>query len=134
MEKSYTKRYKSFEQILENLSKAKFEDSSNIFILSGTIMMFNLAFDTAWKLIKDVLKEDFGITDFPSGSPKETLKKAESVGLIDNDIWIDMLNDRNELTHDYDIDIATDKFNKIIDEYLDIFLKLKNQIKKQNPS
>ena len=45
MEKSYTKRYESFVQILENLEKAKNEDKSNLFVLSGIIMIFNLTFE-----------------------------------------------------------------------------------------
>lgn len=128
MEKSYTKRYESFAQILENLEKAKNEDKSNLFILSGIIMIFNLTFDIAWKLIKDVLIEDYGIKEFPSGSPKETLKKAESIGLIDDEQWLDMLNDRNELTHDYDFDVATEKCDKIINDYIPLLKNLKDKV------
>lgn len=128
MEKSYTKRYESFAQILENLEKAKNEDKSNLFVLSGIIMIFNLTFDIAWKLIKDVLIEDYGIKEFPSGSPKETLKKAESIGLIDDEQWLDMLNDRNELTHDYDFDVATEKCDKIINDYIPLLKNLKDKV------
>ena len=128
MEKSYTKRYESFAQILENLEKAKNEDKSNLFVLSGIIMIFNLTFDIAWKLIKDVLIEDYGIKEFPSGSPKETLKKAESIGLIDDEPWLDMLNDRNELTHDYDFDVATEKCDKIINDYIPLLKNLKDKV------
>ena len=118
MEKSYTKRLNAFEKSLETLSGAKNEDKNNLFVLSGTIMIFNLTFDLAWKLIKEILKEDYGISDFPSGSPKETLKKAKSVNLINDDIWLEMLDDRNELTHDYDYDSALEKYNKIISDYI----------------
>ena len=128
MEKSYTKRFESFSKSLSNLELAKGQDVSNFLVLSGTIMVFNLTFDIAWKLIKDILKTDYGIIDFPSGSPKETLKKAESVGLINNEIWLDMLDDRNELTHDYDYDIAIEKYNRIIDDYLPILVSFKNLI------
>ena len=56
MEKSYTKRFESFSKSLSNLELAKGQDVSNFLVLSGTIMVFNLTFDIAWKLIKDVLK------------------------------------------------------------------------------
>lgn len=128
MQKSYTKRFESFKKSFENLSKAKYEDESNIFILSGVIMVFNLTFDLAWKVLREVLKEEFGIIDFPSGSPKETLKKAASVGLISNEKWIDMLVDRNDLTHDYDYEIAKEKYNKIIKSYIVVFESFKNKI------
>ncbi len=128
MQKSYTKRFESLKKSFENLSKAKYEDESNIFILSGVIMVFNLAFDLAWKVLREVLKEEFGIIDFPSGSPKETLKKAASVGLIGNEKWIDMLADRNDVTHDYDYEIAKEKYNKIIKSYIVVFESFKNKI------
>lgn len=128
MQKSYIKRFESFKKSFENLSKAKDEDVSNVFILSGIIMIFNITFDLAWKLLREVLKEEFGIIDFPSGSPKETLKKAASVGLISDENWFDMLLDRNDLTHDYDYELAKEKYNKIINNYISIFESLKNKI------
>ena len=128
MQKSYIKRFMSFKKSFENLSKAKEEDKSNVFILSGTIMIFNLTFDLAWKVIREVLKEEFGIVDFPSGSPKETLKKAASVNLISSDVWLDMLIDRNDLTHDYDFDLAKEKCDKIIDRYISVFESFENKI------
>lgn len=128
MEKSYTKRFDTFKKSLETLSNAKNEDKNNFFILSGTIMIFNLTFDLAWKLIKEILKEDYGITDFPSGSPKETLKRAKSVDLISDEVWLEMLGDRNELTHDYDYDSALEKYNKIINLYVPVLQKFKDII------
>ena len=131
MEKSYTKRLNAFEKSLETLSGAKNEDKNNLFVLSGTIMIFNLTFDLAWKLIKEILKEDYGISDFPSGSPKETLKKAKSVNLINDDIWLEMLDDRNELTHVYDYDSALEKYNKIISDYIPLLQNFRENIPKK---
>ena len=128
MQKSYIKRFESFKKSFENLSKAKDQDESNVFILSGIIMIFNLTFDLAWKVLREVLKEEFGIIDFPSGSPKETLKKAASVDLISSENWIDMLVDRSDLTHDYDYELAKEKYDKIINSYIPIFKSFENKI------
>ena len=128
MQKSYIKRFESFNKTFENLSKAKDEDISNVFILSGVIMIFNLTFDLAWKVLREVLKEEFGIIDFPSGSPKETLKKAASVDLISSESWLDMLDDRNDLTHDYDFELAKEKYEKIINSYIPVFESFENKI------
>ncbi len=128
MQKSYTKRFESFKKSFENLSKAKDQDESNVFIISGIIMIFNLTFDLAWKVLREVLKEEFGIIDFPSGSPKETLKKAASVDLISSENWLDMLVDRNDLTHDYDYELAKEKYDKIINSYIPIFKSFENKI------
>ena len=36
------------------------------------------------------------------GSPKEVMKKSFQVKLIQDDVWLEMLKIRNELSHDYD--------------------------------
>lgn len=59
-------------------------------------------FDLSWKVLKELVTHEFGITDFAAGSPRETLKLAFSVGLINDDRWMDMLRVRNTLAHDYD--------------------------------
>ena len=128
MQKSYIKRFESFKRSFNNLSKAKDEDITNVFILSGVIMIFNLTFDLAWKVLREVLKEEFGIIDFPSGSPKETLKKAASVDIISSENWLDMLNDRNDLTHDYDYESAKEMYDKIINNYVLVFKSFENKI------
>ena len=79
MQKLYIKRFESFKKSLDNLLMAKNQDKNNIFVLSGTIMIFNLTFDISWKIIKEVLNDEFGIIDFPSGSPKEICKKLRTV-------------------------------------------------------
>ena len=128
MQKSYIKRFESFKKSFENLSKAKDEDISNVFVLSGVLMIFNLTFDLAWNVLREVLKEEFGIIEFPSGSPKETLKKAASVDLISSENWLDMLDDRNDLTHDYDYELAKEKYEKIINSYIPVFESFENKI------
>ena len=128
MQKLYIKRFKSFKKSLDNFLMAKKQDKNNIFVLSGTIMIFNLTFDISWKIIKEVLNDEFGIMDFPSGSPKETLKKAASVELIKSDIWLDMLDDRNNLNHCYDFAFAYEQYDKIIKQYIPVFEELKSKI------
>lgn len=76
------------------------------FVLSGTAQTFNLTFDLAWKVMKDIIVSEYGIVDFATGSPRDTLKTAYSVGLISDDLWLQMLKVRNTLIHDYDGDVA----------------------------
>lgn len=54
MERKSINRYHSFCKSLDNLAEAKGKDSSDKFILSGTVQMFNLSFDLAWKVMKDL--------------------------------------------------------------------------------
>lgn len=128
MQKSYINRYNSFKNSLLSLEEAKGQDKSNSFILSGTAMKFNLTFDLAWRLMSDIIREEHKIVDYAIGSPRETLRKAKSLGIIDDDIWVNMLDDRNDLTHDYDYQIVTEKFDTIVDKYISVFNRFKNRV------
>lgn len=127
LEKSIN-RYHSFCSSLANLKEAQVQDSSNIFVLSGTIQMFNLSFDLAWKVMKDIIVQYHGVTDFAAGSPRETLRTAKGVGLIEDDIWMEMLRVRNYLAHDYDGELAKKYFMRIISVYYKTMMELKEQI------
>lgn len=128
MQKSYINRYNSFKNSLASLEEAKGKDKNDSFVLSGTAMKFNLTFDLSWKLMSDIIREEHKIVDYTIGSPRETLKKAKSLGIIDDDIWLNMLDDRNNLTHDYDYLIVTEKFDDIVDKYIEEFNKFKNKV------
>ena len=128
MEKSYTNRFNSFKNSLASLKEAKGKDKDDSFVLSGTAMKFNLTFDLAWKLMSDIIREEHKIVDYAIGSPKETLRKAKSFGIIDDDIWLSMLDDRNNLTHDYDYLIVAEKFDEIVDKYIKVFEMFRSKV------
>lgn len=128
MEEKYINRFASYKKSLSSLEEVHGRDITDSFVLSGTIQKFSLTFDISWKVMKDILCEHYGIIDYATGSPRETLKTAYSNGLIDDDTWLDMMNDRNLLAHDYDGEIAKDKIKTIIDTYLPLFEKLKMRI------
>lgn len=117
MEEKSINRYRSFCRSLNNLTDAKGKDSSDKFVLSGTVQMFNLSFDLAWKVMKDIITEYHGALDYPTGSPRETLRMAHGVGLIEDDMWMEMLKARNNLAHDYDGNLAIKYFGKITSDY-----------------
>ncbi len=121
----FINRYNSFCNSLDGLCMARQRDKSDPFVLSGTIQKYNLTFDISWKVMKDIVVKYHKKTDFALGSPRENLRAARSVNLIDDDIWMDMLDDRNELAHDYDGKIAEACFDKIVNEYIPVFLEFK---------
>ena len=88
--------------------------------------MFNLSFDLAWKVMKDIITEYHGVLEYPTGSPRETLRMANSVGLIEDDTWLEMLRARNNLAHDYDGELAVRYFEKITSTYDDLMEKFRN--------
>lgn len=117
MQKKSINRYHSLCKSLSNLADAEGRDPGDKFVLSGTAQMFNLSFDLSWKVMKDIITEYHGVLEYPTGSPRETLRMACSVGLIEDDAWMEMLRVRNNLAHDYDGELALKYFLNITSEY-----------------
>ena len=118
MERKYMKRFQSYKASLASLSEARERDMSDSFVLSGTGAKFSITFDLAWKTMKDILIEYYAITDFVAGSPREVLKKAFQAGMITGDVWMQMLEVRNRLTHDYDGGIVKEYCQEIVNTYI----------------
>ncbi len=129
MPKSYINRFNSFKNSLASLEEAKNKDKDDSFVLSGTAMKFNLTFDLAWRLMSDIIRIEHKIFDYTIGSLRDTLRKAKSLGIINDDIWLNMLDDRNNLTHDYDYIVAAEKFDVIVNKYIDVFNAFKGTVK-----
>lgn len=125
MQSKSINRYRSFCKSLENLADAKGRNPEDKFILSGTVQMFNLSFDLSWKVMKDIITEYHGTLEYPTGSPRETLRMAHSVGLIQDDTWMEMLKARNNLAHDYDGELAIKYFGDITSKYYQLLKDLK---------
>ena len=116
MENKYINRYRTFCKCLDNLKKSKQANPNEDFVLEGTIMNFNLTFDISWKVMKDILVKQLGILDFAIGSPRDTLQQAFTNRLIDDD---------NQLAHDYDGSLAVKEFEVIVNEYIPLFEQFK---------
>lgn len=130
MENKFINRYNTFCKSLKNLEKSLSADPKADFVLEGTVLNFNLTFDIAWKVMKDILVKKLGILDFAIGSPRDTLRQAFVNGLIQNDEWIQMLRVRNQLAHDYDGTFAAEKFQDIIKVYYPLFEEFREHVKK----
>ena len=130
MENKYINRYKSLCNSLANLQQSRGADIDAPFVLPATVQNFNLTFDLAWKVLKELVTQEFGMTDFAAGSPRESLKAAFSVGLINDDKWMDMLKVRNTLAHDYDGQVAIRYFNDIIGDYYNLLEMMVRDVEK----
>ena len=100
------------------------------FQLEGTVQNYNLTFDLSWKIMKDILVKYMGILDFAVGSPREVLQTAFSNGIIESDMWLEMLRARNQLAHDYDGKLAKKYFERITVEFYPLFVKLQERVRK----
>lgn len=77
--------------------------------------------------MKDIITEYHGVLVYPTESPSEMLRMANSVGLIEDDMWLEMLKARNNLAHDYDGELAVMYFEKITSIYDDLMEKFRDK-------
>ncbi|MEG2146314.1 MAG: HI0074 family nucleotidyltransferase substrate-binding subunit [Lachnospiraceae bacterium] len=131
MEQKFYKRYESFCNLLESLSEAKERDLSDSFVLSGTGAKFSITFDLSWKIMKDIITQVYMVSDFAVASPREVLRKAFELRIIDEgDDWLIMLRLRNTLSHDYDGVVIAQTCDKIVNNYIATFDKFKGTVEK----
>lgn len=68
----------------------------------GVIQRFEYCFELAWKCVKDYLEESGFV--FATITPRQVLKDAFAAKILaDGQVWIDMLNHRNLLSHTYNL-------------------------------
>jgi nucleotidyltransferase substrate binding protein (TIGR01987 family) len=85
------------------------EDRVNI---DATIQRFEFTFELCWKFLKDYLQEQGLNLNYP----KEVIKEAFASGIISNeDVWLNMLSDRNLTSHSYDQTLADQIYLRIKD-------------------
>jgi len=88
---------------------------------AGIIQFFEMAFELAWKLMKDYLEEEGLVVN----SPKEAIKQAFQSDIIkDGHTWIDALNDRNLTTHTYEEEAAIEVTENIEENYFPLLKNL----------
>ena len=128
MDEKFTKRFESFVNSLDSLAEAKKRDMTDSFVLSGTSAKFSITFDLSWKVMKDILIQHYAITDFVAGSPREVLKAAFQAKMISDDVWMEMLKVRNQLSHDYDGEIVKTYCHRIVNVYIDKMYEFKEYV------
>jgi nucleotidyltransferase substrate binding protein (TIGR01987 family) len=83
----------------------------------GVIQRFEYSFELAWKTTKDYLEES-GIVISPV-TPRQVVKEAFAAKVIaDGQVWIDMLDHRNLLSHTYDLAVFEKAVEAIAARYL----------------
>lgn len=128
MDEKFYRRFESFTNSLKALEEVRQRDLTDSFVVSGAGAKFNITFDLAWKVMKDIITEDYAVVDFPKGSPREVLRKAFEFELISDDGWLDMLRDRNNLTHDYDGTVVKEICRKLLENYLNLLEEFRETV------
>lgn len=123
------KKYENFCRAYKNLSDGmKTKPPYDIVTLTGLVGLFEITFEQAWKMMKEVL-EEHGYNESATGSPKIIIKTAYSAGMIhDSTAWLNALSARNNVAHSYNENIAVGIIKETKEAYLDMFKELKNSV------
>ena len=115
----WRQRFENFDRALCLLSKALADGQEKLSPLEqeGAAQRLEYTLELAWKCMKDYLEES-GVSINPS-TPRQVIKEAFVAKIIsDGQVWIDMLNHRNLLSHTYDFTIFEDAIRATIARYL----------------
>jgi nucleotidyltransferase substrate binding protein (TIGR01987 family) len=122
-------------QRFQNFQKA-FSQLSNAAVLArqrelteleqqGLIQAFDFTHELAWNTLKDFLESRGRSNLFGS---KDATREGFTGGLIENgDIWMQMIESRNETTHTYDEEIADEIGKAILSRYVPQFEKFQTR-------
>lgn len=122
------KKFDNYSSALETLKQAKDQDLENEFVQGGVISKFSLQFELGWKLMKELLKYE-GDKTAATGSPREIIKAAYAYyDWMDEEIWLQMLRDRNDTAHIYDAALAERLVATIIDSYIPEFERMDSNV------
>jgi nucleotidyltransferase substrate binding protein (TIGR01987 family) len=86
-------------------------------VMDGTIQRFEFTFELFWKTLRRFLQQE-GVD---TASPKSTLRHAYRRGLLDREqLWLDMLKDRNHSSHIYNAEMAREIFSRLPGHYREL--------------
>jgi nucleotidyltransferase substrate binding protein (TIGR01987 family) len=111
----WQQRFDNFKLAFDQLDKACDLGEYSDLEFAGLIKSFEIAFEMAWKTLKDLLYYE----GFDVKSPRATIQQANELGMItDSTPWIEALESRNVLSHKYDKDKAEEAEALIKETYL----------------
>lgn len=125
------KKFEQYSRHLQVLCRAEQEDITNEFIICGIIDKFYIQFELGWKVLKELLRYE-GANQAATGSPREIIKTAYAYfDFIEENIWLEMLRDRNDTTHIYNEEAAQKLVEKILHRYIAVFVTLEQHIRER---
>jgi nucleotidyltransferase substrate binding protein (TIGR01987 family) len=123
----WQQRFENFSRAAALLAEALQPGVSTLSMLEkeGVVQRFEFTFELAWKTLKDFLEAE-GLTVSPI-TPRQTLKEAHTAKILsDAQVWIDMLDHRNLLSHAYDEAVFEEAVDAIAGKYLAPILQMRD--------
>jgi nucleotidyltransferase substrate binding protein (TIGR01987 family) len=119
-------RFKDFSKILVRLESSLKKDLNDEDNLALIVKYYELAFELFWKALKGYLHT----LDIHAKNPRDVIKEGlENKIITGNNIWLEMLKVRNELTHVYDLAMARSYIQEIKDDFVVHFKEFESVMK-----
>ncbi len=115
----WEQRFQNFDRSVSLLREpmARGVDHLSMLEKEGVAHRFELLVELAWKTMKDFLEHEGAVIQ--PATPRAVIKAAFAAGMIsDGQVWIDMLDHRNLLSHTYDAATFEQVIVAIRDRYL----------------
>lgn len=129
----WMQRFNNFESAyawLRQAVSANTDQTDDNLIQMALVKSFEMTFELAWKTMKDYLK--FNGIDVKL--PREVIKQAFANDIIiDGQIWIDMLENRNVMAHVYDEALAHETVCRICQSYMSALQQLHDFLMERVP-
>lgn len=125
----WKQRFINFEKAYLRLNESLRKDTFSDLEKTGIVQYYEFTLELAWKTLKDYL-QDKGVD---VKYPRDTIKEAFSTGVIENgDLWLEMLEKRNLMSHTYEEFEANQAFELIRSDFMgainQLYLRLKDLV------
>jgi nucleotidyltransferase substrate binding protein (TIGR01987 family) len=124
----WKQRFQNFERAFLQLQGAVSKSKLSTLEQAGMIQFYAFTFELAWKTMKDYLIDHQVSVKFP----RDTIKEAFHYQLVeDGDVWMDMLEKRNLMSHTYDEELSKLAIDLIRHSYFEAISVLYHKLKKE---
>lgn len=124
----WKQRFQNYEKAITHLQDSVGKKNLSYLEKAGVIQIYEFTFELAWKTVKDFLEEK----DVDVKFPRDTIKEGFRFQIIKNgDVWMDMLQKRNLMSHTYNEKNAELAYNLIVTEYFEELFDVYKTLKKE---
>ena len=125
----WKQRFSNYEKAFNRLKEGIENNSQNPedLIKEGIIQRFEFTHELAWKVMKDYLEYE-GFQNI-TGSRSATREAFNKGLLTEGQLWMDMIESRNNTVHTYQAAILEKEYTKIVKHYFPLFLAFGQKMK-----
>ena len=129
MDSKIAEKFENFAKALSKLKEIQLDRTFSDLEKTGLIQRYNFTVELAWKTLEAILEFE-GNLERIRGS-KDVLRIALKRDLIDNgELWMEMLDKRNQMAHQYDETKSTEIFSRIKKAFVEALDNFKSFVEK----